>query len=111
MFFLLIFLFLTLVSQVILKLESQKKSTASNKLYLFNVLFNYKVLLAYFFSFLGIIAWILALTKVSLFHAIMITSSLYVGMLLVDKIVFKERIELFKILGATLIVIGVLLSI
>lgn len=111
MIFLIIFIVLTITSQVILKKESIKKHEASTKNYLKFMLLNLKILLAYIISMLNIFIWIFALTKLSLLTAFMFTSITYVLMLLVDFIFFKEQINYIRLIGGFLITIGLIISI
>lgn len=75
------------------------------------MLLNKKVLLAYSLGLLNIFIWILALTKVSLFKAVMVTSLSFVLMLFIDKWIFNEKISMQKLIGISFITIGVVLSI
>ena len=111
MIYLSLFVFLTVASQVILKFESNK--TASNKTgkYLVNMFINYRVLIAYFISFINIIIWIFALKNISLFTAIVFTSLTYLFMLIADNVFFNQIINTNKILGVVFIIIGVLLTV
>jgi len=111
MIFLIIFIGLTIISQVILKAESIKKSNASTKNYLKFMLLNPKILLAYSISLINIFIWIFALTKLSLLTAFMFTSVTYILMLLVDFIFFKEQINYIRLIGGFSITIGLIASI
>ena len=111
MIFLIIFIVLTITSQVILKTESIKRSEASTKNYLKFMLLNPKIMLAYSISMLNILIWIFALTKLSLLTAFMFTSVTYVLMLLVDFIFFKEQINYTRLIGGFSITVGLIISI
>ena len=111
MIYLIIYILLTLLSQVILKFESKKNYKQQTGSYLKKMLLNYRVIIAYGISFLNVLVWILALRKNTLFTSVLFTSLIYVLILFADKLFFRDPIDLKKIIGASFIVLGVLLSV
>lgn len=110
MIYLVIFISLNTLSQVILKKESNSLESLKNHHFIINMFKNYKVILAYIISFIGIFIWILALSEITLIEAIILSSISYVIMFIVDYIIFKVKVSKNKIIGASLILFGILLS-
>jgi len=108
MIFLVIYVFITIVSQTILKVESTKKSVSNENNYLLKMMLNAKVIFAYFLSLCNLFIWVFALTKITLLEAVFFTSFSYVLFVLVDKYYFKESINNYKIVGVLFVTIGVL---
>jgi len=111
MIFISLFIILTIVSQIIIKRESLKKSNANFKNYLSFMLSNVRILLAYSLSFINILIWIFSISKLSLLTAFMFTSVSYVLMLFVDLLFFKEQINFIKLIGSISITLGLIISI
>lgn len=107
--YLLVFVILKIISQVLLKKASLQKKTLLAKSYIVNMFTTQKVLIAYSISFVNIFIWILALSKSSLISAVMFSSFSYVLMLFVDYLFFGQKIHLHSLIGATLIVFSVIL--
>jgi drug/metabolite transporter (DMT)-like permease len=110
MIYLILFILLTILSQVLLKQASLNNVDLKTGSYLVRMLKTPKVLFAYALSGINIFIWIIALSKIPLITAFFIASSIYVIMVLVDHFLFKERINFIKVLGAFFISIGVMLS-
>ena len=110
MIYVVIFILLSTLSQVILKKESNSLEILKNHHFIINMLKNYKVILAYIISFIAILIWILALSEITLLEAIILSSISYIIMFIVDYIIFKVKVSKNKIIGASLILFGILLS-
>jgi len=108
---LILFIILTIASQILLKQTSLKNMELKTWPYLFSMVKNPRVLLAYGISGLNLFVWIIALSKISLLSAFFITSSIYVIMVFIDHLIFKEKLNVTKLLGALFISAGVILSI
>lgn len=109
MIYLLLFIILTTVSQILLKKESLKKINLKTTSYLISMSTSRFVILAYLISSFNILIWFLALTQVSLLVAFFFSSLIYVIMVFVDHIYFNEKINIFKLLGVGLITCGIIL--
>lgn len=110
MIYLIIYIVSTLLAQVLLKREALKEKD-NTKSYLLKMVKSPMVILAYSINLVNIFVWILALTEVSLLVAFFSTSCIYVIIIFVDKLMFNESLNLFKILGAISISIGIILNI
>ena len=110
MIYLILFIIITIISQVLLKQESFKNSKLKTSKYLFMMMTTPKVLFAYFLSGLNIFLWIIALSKTSLIIAFFSTSFTYVIMVFVGYFILNENINFIKITGAILITVGVILN-
>lgn len=111
MLYLSLYILVTVISQTMLKACSLSVSQNNNGNYLINMFLNYKVILAYLLSIFNLIVWVFALTKISLLKAVVCISFSYVIFLLVDWLYFKEQIKKHKIVGVSLITLGVLIFI
>ena len=110
MVYLVLFVVLTSISQILLKKESLKISYLRSGSYFKRMILNPVVLSAYFLSLCNVFIWIMALTNNSLLNAFLFTSSIYILMVLIDAIFFKEKLNVFKLIGAGLISMGIILS-
>lgn len=101
---------MTLVAQVLLKMEALKQKSATSS-YLLKMVKSPLVIFAYGLNLINIFVWLLALTEVSLLVAFFSTSCIYVIIIFVDRLIFKENINMFKLLGAISISAGIILNI
>ena len=108
MIFLILFVVLTVISQILLKKASVKNEDRKSLSYLTRMLRTPSVLFAYSLSLVNIFVWILAISEVSLLLAFFFTSSIYVIMVMVDHFLFKQPVGLIKIIGIGFITAGVL---
>ena len=109
MIYLLLFIILTTISQVLLKKESLRNINLKPTSYLISMFRSRSVILAYLLSTLNIFIWFLALTQISLLVAIFFSSIIYVIMVFVDHFYFNEKINIFKLLGVSLISFSIIL--
>jgi multidrug transporter EmrE-like cation transporter len=108
MIYLALFIIVTMFSQVLLKKASEKN--AVSKSYLINMIKSPSVIIAYGCNFVNVFVWIMALSEVSLLFAFLSTSSIFILMIIVDAIFFKEPVNFFKYLGAGFICLGVIVN-
>jgi len=109
MFYLILFILFTVISQVLLKKASLKNVELASGSYLVKMFKTPTVIFAYGLSLLNVFVWILALSQVSLLVAFFFTSSIYVIMVLVDHFLFEEKLNIFKLCGVGLITMGIVL--
>jgi drug/metabolite transporter (DMT)-like permease len=110
MFYLIVFVFLTLLTQVLLKKESLKITEKSSGKYVFKMLSSPVVILAYSLSLLNMLLFVLVLTQMSLSKTLFATSSLYVLIIIVDYFFFNEKVNLVKLIGGFSISCGVIIN-
>ena len=108
--YLIIFVILTIVSQILLKKVSLRNAEQKTKTYFLQMIKDPMVILAYGLSFVNVIIWIMALSTVPLLTAFLFTSVVYVLMVFIDHWFFNERINMMKLMGAGLISGGIILS-
>jgi drug/metabolite transporter (DMT)-like permease len=107
MIWLAVYLLLSLVIQIFLKIEANRFLSLSNLSFLKNLYSRPLVLFAYSMSALNTFVWILVLTEYSLSTATMASSSLYVLFALVDYFIFNVKLDRLNLFGAVFISLGV----
>lgn len=106
MMYILLFLvsvFISSVSQIILKKSANKEYDSKIKEYL-----NWPVIIAYFFFFLSSLLTVLAYNGVSLSLGPVLEATGYVWVSVLGSIFLNEKMNKKKLLGMTVIIIGIL---
>jgi small multidrug resistance pump len=101
-FLLLFSVFIASCSQILLKISANKKQ--KNKLYEY---LNFYVITAYFIFFSSTILTVLAYKGVELKYGAIIESAGYVFILILSKLILKEKITRNQLFGITLIIVGI----
>ena len=109
MIFMLIYIFLTLFSQVILKKNAIKNKNIKTGGYIIKMLKSPSVIFAYSISFINLFVLIIVLFLLPLLSAYIYMSSLYILSILIDHFYFKQKLNFIKILGALFIIFGIIL--
>ena len=65
------------------------------------------ILSGFFAAFLAALSWMAAMTKFDISHAYPFMSLSFILVLILSGLIFNEPITLFKIIGLTLIIIGI----
>jgi drug/metabolite transporter (DMT)-like permease len=107
MIYLILFILIQLLTQLILKKQSIKYSKLNSKSYILKMYCNPFVIIAYVLSFFNLIIWIIAISKTSLFTATLIGASSYIIIVFIDSYFFNEKINYLKLLGVSFILIGI----
>jgi multidrug transporter EmrE-like cation transporter len=106
---------LTVYGQIIIKWQTGKagefpSATAARVRYLRHFLMNPWVISSLLCAVLAAFAWIAALSKLDLSRAYPFVSASFVLVLILSAIVFGESLTVFKVLGAVLIVAGLIIG-
>ncbi len=104
--FLLLSVFISAVSQILLK----KSALETHRAVIYEYL-NAKVIIAYMLFFTAVFIDLFALRYVSISFVPVIETSSYVFVIAMSKIVFKEKISPLQISGMGLIIFGILIFI
>ena len=97
--------FFTAVSQILLKQSSNIKYENKIREYL-----NFRVILSYGMFFLILLLNTWCYTKVEMRYGPVIDTAAYVFVLLLSRLILKEKITKGKILGNLIIITGILIS-
>ena len=103
---LLLSVFISAVSQILLK----KSALEEHKSFIFEYL-NFKVILAYFLFFFFFFIDLFALKKVPLCFVPVVETSSYIFIIILSRIIFKEKISKIQIAGIILVISGILIYI
>ena len=95
--------FIASISQILLKISANRKHNSKIREY-----FNPHVIIAYSIFCVSLILTILALRGLELKNVPIIESTGYIYILILSKLILKERITKYKIGGSFLIILGVL---
>ena len=75
--------------------------------FLLKLLLDPFILSGFFAAFLAALCWMAAMTKFDISHAYPFMSLSFILVLILSGLIFNEPITLFKIIGLTLIIIGI----
>lgn len=96
--------FIASVSQLLLKVSAD--TTYSNKI---KEYLNFRVISAYGLFFISTILTVISLKGVALNRAPILEASGYIYIMLLSRLILKEKITLTKFLGNVVIVVGILI--
>ncbi len=105
-FFLLFSVFISAISQILLK----KSALENHKSRIFEYL-NFKVIFAYFLFFVAVLIDLIALKYVPVSFVPIIETSSYIFIIIISRIVFGEKINLKQFLSISMIIIGIVVYI
>ena len=91
-----------------INLGSVPQGVAEKFTYLFNMISNPWILLAFTFTALSGVTWLLAMTKFELSYAYPFVSLSYVLILLLAPLLLNETVSIYKIIGSLVIVLGII---
>ena len=103
-FLLLFSVFIASCSQILLKISANKKRKNKIQEYL-----NFYVIIAYFIFFSSTIFTVIAYKGVELKYGAIIESAGYIFILVLSKLILKEKITRNKLWGIALIIIGIII--
>lgn len=114
-FFILLTILFGLYGQVVLKWQVNRAGALPPDLsgridYVVRMLFNPWVLSSLAAAFLGMVTWMLALSKADLTYAYPFTSLSFVLILLAGALIFREPVTATKLAGLALIVLGLVVG-
>jgi len=100
------------ISQILMKWQTsltsdQLEELDSKFLYLAHFLFRPWVIAAFFFTFLGGVTWILAISKLELSQAYPYVAITYVLVSAAGVFVFGETLSMQKLLGTAVVIAGI----
>lgn len=106
-------IFFTILGQLILKWQIAKYGVFpellnEKLLFLIKLFINPYILVSFISAFLASLCWMAAMTKYELSYAFPFMSFNYVLVLLFSSIFFNEDINITKVLGSILIVLGII---
>lgn len=104
--FLFISVFISAISQILLKQSALKEYNSFIREYL-----NFQVIFAYFLFFAAVLIDLLCLKFVPLSFIPVIETSSYFFIIVLSRIIFKEKIHLKKAIGLILILSGIIIYI
>ncbi len=96
--------FISSISQIILKKSAQKKYENKIKEYL-----NPRVIFAYMIFFAATLCSVLAYTKIPLSFGPILESAGYIFVAILSRMFLKEKISKQKMLGLSIIIIGIII--
>ena len=76
----------------------------------FSMLFNPYIILSIIFTLLSGLSWMIAMTKFDISYAYPFTTLGYVLILIFSALLFKENIDIYKLVGISLIIFGIILT-
>jgi multidrug transporter EmrE-like cation transporter len=76
----------------------------------FSMLFNPYIILSIIFTLLSGLSWMIAMTKFDISYAYPFTTLGYVLILIFSALLFKESIDIYKLVGISLIIFGIILT-
>ena len=112
-----LYIFLTIIfavaSQFLMRWQASNVGSVPQGLaekftYLFNMISNPWILLAFIFTALSGVTWLLAMTKFELSYAYPFVSLNYLLILLLAPLLLNETISTYKIIGSLIIVLGII---
>lgn len=108
-------IFLTVCGQFLIKWQALRAGTLpagpeERIRFIIQLLLNPWVIAAFFSAFLASVTWMLAMTKLPLSHAYPLTTLTFVFVIIGSAVVFAEPITAPKLLGLTLIVMGIVIG-
>lgn len=104
--FLFISVFISAISQILLKKSALKKYNSFIREYI-----NPLVIFAYFLFFIAVLIDLLCLKYVPLSFIPVIETSSYLFIIILSRIIFHDKLSFKKIIGITLIIIGIFIYI
>lgn len=104
--FLFISVFISAISQILLKKSALKKYNSFIREYI-----NPLVIFAYFLFFVAVLIDLLCLKYVPLSFIPVIETSSYLFIIILSRIIFHDKLSFKKIIGITLIIIGIFIYI
>jgi multidrug transporter EmrE-like cation transporter len=111
-----LYIFLTIVfsvsSQFLMRWQasnigSMPQGITEKFIFLFNMIFNPWVFLAFVFTGFSGVMWLLAMTKFELSYAYPFVSFNYILIFLLAPLLLNETISIFKIIGSLIILLGI----
>jgi len=110
-------IFFAISSQLIIKwkmnafsIENIGCSTWEKFLFAFSMLLNPYIMLSILFTLLSGLSWMIAMTKFDISYAYPYTALGFVFILFFSYLLFHEPLNLYKVIGVVLIVMGIILS-
>ncbi len=100
--FLLLSVFISAVSQILLKSSATESHSSFLREYL-----NFKVVFAYFLFFLAVFIDLFALKYVPASFVPVIETSSYIFVIVLSRIIFKEKINLVQGIAMLLVILGI----
>lgn len=105
----------TVYGQLIIKWRMSLLNTIpeqlGDKLFFFiNLLFDPFVFSGFFAAFLASIFWMIAISKFKLSYAFPFTSLSFVFIMLASAFFFKEALNLYKVIGIILVLLGIIIG-
>jgi len=85
-------------------------SMADKFIFLTKLLINPWIISALFAAFIAAMSWMAAMTKFDISHAYPFMSLSFILVLILSGVFFNEPINIFKVVGLTLIVIGIIVG-
>ena len=116
-FYIFLSIFFAVSSQLIIKwkmsafsIENIGSSIWDKFSFAFSMLFNPYIMLSLLFTLLSGLSWMIAMTKFDISYAYPYTALGFVFILFFSYLLFHEPLNLYKIIGTLLIVIGIIVS-
>ncbi len=114
-FYIALTIFFTVYGQLILKWQVSQvgqlpEGAVAKLVFLLQLFLNPWVLSAFFSAFLASLAWMAAMTKLDLSHAYPFMSLNFVVVLVLSALLFQEPVNIPKLIGLTLIIVGLVIS-
>jgi len=110
MLYLIIYILITLIAQVLIKKEALKKKDTAPNSYLLKMVQSPIVVFAYCLNLTNIFIWLLVLSELPLLIAFISTSCIYVIIIFIDYFIFNQKITALRLIGALFISAGIILS-
>jgi len=76
----------------------------------FTMLFNPYIMLSIIFTLLSGLSWMIAMSKFDISYAYPFTTLGYVLILILSAMLFREQIDIYKILGIAFIIVGIYIT-
>ncbi|MFZ2541671.1 MAG: EamA family transporter [Gallionella sp.] len=114
-FYIFLTIVLTVYGQVVIKWQVIKAGALPEQLpekisFMLHLLLNPWIVSALFAAFLASFCWMAAMTKLQLSHAYPFMGMTFVLVLLAGGFIFQEPITSFKVVGVSLIVLGLVVA-
>ena len=115
-FYIFLSIFFSVSSQLIIKWKMSSFSLENhiglyNKfIFAFTMLFNPFIILSIILTLLSGMSWMIAMTKFDISYAYPFTTLGFVLILLFSSFLFNESFTIYKLVGVTFIVIGIIIS-
>ena len=103
-------------SQLIIKWKmnsvdiSGYQTIAEKFTFTFTMLFNPYIMLSIIFTLLSGLSWMIAMSKFDISYAYPFTTLGYVLILILSAMLFREQIDIYKILGIAFIIVGIYIT-